>query len=94
LKIPLENKLAKSDYAQAKIQQSQAVTEIKLKEVTIINEVRDAVREVETNIQRLATARAILKFSQETLAAEKRNMMWACPRSVMCWTFRTGCKRP
>jgi outer membrane protein TolC len=72
LEIPLENKLAKSDYAQAKIQQSQAVTEIKLKEVTIINEVRDAVREVETNIQRLATARAILKFSQETLAAEKK----------------------
>jgi outer membrane protein TolC len=34
--------------------------------------VRDAVREVETIIQRLATARAILKFSQETLAAEKK----------------------
>jgi outer membrane protein TolC len=72
LEIPLENKLAKSDYAQAKLQQSQAVTEIKYKEVLIINEVRDAVREVETNIQRLATARAILKFSQETLAAEKK----------------------
>jgi outer membrane protein TolC len=72
LEIPLENKLAKSDYAQAKLQQSQAVTQIKYKEVLIINEVRDAVREVETNIQRLATARAILKSSQETLAAEKK----------------------
>jgi outer membrane protein TolC len=72
LEIPLENKLAKSDYAQAKLQQAQAVTEIKYKEVLIINEVRDAVREVETIIQRLATARAILKFSQETLAAEKK----------------------
>ena len=70
--IPLENKLAKSDYAQAKLQQAQAVTEIKLKEVTIINEVRDAVREIETNIQRLATARALLKSSQETLDAEKK----------------------
>ncbi len=72
LEIPLENKLAKSDYAQAKLQQSQAVTQIKYKEVLIINEVRDAVREVETNIQRLVTARAILKSSQETLAAEKK----------------------
>jgi outer membrane protein TolC len=72
LEIPLENKLAKSDYAQAKLQQAQAVTEIKLKEVTIINEVRDAVREIETNIQRLATARALLKSSQETLDAEKK----------------------
>jgi outer membrane protein TolC len=34
--------------------------------------VRDAVREVETNIQRLVTARATLKFSQETLAAETK----------------------
>lgn len=72
LEIPLENKLAKSDYAQAKLQQAQAVTETKLKEVTIINEVRDAVREIETNIQRLATARALLKSSQETLDAEKK----------------------
>ena len=72
LEIPLENNFAKSDYAKAKLQQSQAVTEIKYKEVLIINEVRDAVREVETLLQRLATARAILKFSQETLAAEKK----------------------
>jgi len=72
LEIPLENKLARSNYAQAKLQEAQAVTELKLKEVTIINEVRDAVREVETNLQRLVTARAILKFSQETLAAETK----------------------
>jgi outer membrane protein TolC len=72
LEIPLENKLAKSNYAEAKYQQAQAVTGIKYKEVAIINEVRDAVREVETNIQRLSTAKAILKFSQETLAAEKK----------------------
>jgi outer membrane protein TolC len=70
LEIPLENTLARSNYAQAKLQEAQAVTELKLKEVTIINEVRDAVREVETNLQRQVTARAILKFSQETLAAE------------------------
>jgi outer membrane protein TolC len=72
LEIPLENKLARSNYALAKLQEAQAVTELKLKEVTIINEVRDAVREVETNLQRQVTARAILKFSQETLAAETK----------------------
>jgi outer membrane protein TolC len=72
LEIPLENKLARSNYAQAKLQEAQAVTQLKLREVTIINEVRDAVREVETNLQRLVTARAILKFSQETLAAETK----------------------
>jgi outer membrane protein TolC len=72
LEIPLENKLARSNYAQAKLQEAQAVTQLKLREVTIINEVRDAVREVETNLQRIVTARAILKFSEETLAAEKK----------------------
>lgn len=72
LEIPLENKLARSNYAQAKLQEAQALTQLKLREVTIINEVRDAVREVETNLQRLVTARAILKFSQETLAAETK----------------------
>jgi outer membrane protein len=72
LEIPLENKLARSNYAQAKLQEAQAVTQLKLREVNIINEVRDAVREVETNLQRLVTARAILKFSQETLAAETK----------------------
>jgi len=72
LEIPLENKLARSNYAQAKLQEAQALTQLKLREVTIINEVRDSVREVETNLQRLVTARAILKFSQETLAAETK----------------------
>jgi outer membrane protein len=71
LEIPLENNFAKSNYAQAMFQQAQAVTEIKIKEVMIINDVRDAVREVETNIERIETATATLKFSQETLAAEK-----------------------
>jgi outer membrane protein TolC len=72
LEIPLENKLARSNYTQAKLQEAQALTQLKLREVTIINEVRDSVREVETNLQRQVTARAILKFSQETLAAETK----------------------
>ena len=72
LEIPLENTLARSNYAQAKLQEAQSVTDLKRTEVVIINEVRDAVREVETNLQRIVTARAILKFSQETLAAETK----------------------
>ena len=72
LEIPLENKLARSNYAQAKLQEAQSITDLKRTEVVIINEVRDAVREVETNLQRQVTARAILKFSQETLAAETK----------------------
>ena len=72
LEIPLENRMAKGQYAQAKIQAAQSVTDLKRTEITIINEVRDAVREVETDVQRLETARAILKTSEETLAAEKK----------------------
>jgi outer membrane protein len=72
LEIPLENNLARSNYAQAKLQEAQSITDLKRTEVVIINEVRDAVREVETNLQRQVTARAILKFSQETLAAETK----------------------
>ncbi|MCX5895595.1 MAG: TolC family protein [Proteobacteria bacterium] len=72
LEIPLENRMAKSQYAQAKLQTAQSVTDLKRIEITIINEVRDAVREVETDVQRLETARAILKTSEETLAAEKK----------------------
>jgi outer membrane protein TolC len=72
IEFPLENRLARSQYARAKIQATQAVTSLKNAENLIINDVRDAIRRLETSLKVIDAAVASLKFSQEKLKAEEK----------------------
>jgi outer membrane protein TolC len=72
IEFPLENRLARSQYARAKIQATQAVTSLKNAENLIIKDVRDAIRRLETSLKVIDAAVASLKFSQEKLKAEEK----------------------
>lgn len=72
IEFPLENRIARSQYSKAKLQAAQAVTSLKNAETQIINEVRDAVRKVETSEKLIDSATASLRLAQEKLKAEEK----------------------
>ena len=72
IEFPLENRLARSQHARAKVQASQAVTSLKNAENLIINDVRAAIRRIETSKKVIDTAIASLKLSKEKLKAEEK----------------------
>ena len=72
IEFPLENRLAKSQYNRAKIQKMQSITNIKNTENIIINEVRNAIRKLNTSRKVIDSAVASLKFSTEKLKAEEK----------------------
>ncbi len=72
IEFPLENRLAKSQHSRAKVQAAQSVISLKNKETGIINEVRDAVRQILTSQQVIDAAVASLKMSKEKLKAEEK----------------------
>jgi outer membrane protein TolC len=72
IEFPLGNKYAKSQHSRAKIQAAQAVTYLKDVENIVINEVREAVRQVDTNLESIEATKASFKFSKEKLKAEEK----------------------
>ncbi len=72
IEFPLENRLARSQHARAKIQAAQAVTSLKNAENHIINDVRDAIRRLETSWKVIEAANATVRLSQEKLKAEEK----------------------
>ena len=72
IEFPLGNKYAKSQYSRAKIQAAQAVTYLKDVENIVINEVREAVRQIDTDQQNIEAAKARLRLSKEKLKAEDK----------------------
>jgi outer membrane protein len=72
IEFPLGNKYAKSQYSRAKIQAAQAVTYLKDVENIVINEVREAVRQVDTDLESIEATKASFKFSKEKLKAEEK----------------------
>ena len=72
IEFPLGNRYAESQYSRAKIQAAQAVTYLKDVENSVVNEVREAVRQIDTNLERLEAANASLRLSREKLKAEEK----------------------
>jgi outer membrane protein TolC len=72
IEFPLGNRFAKSQYSRAKIEALKALTYLKDIENIIITEVREAVRQVETDQEKILAARATLKFTREKLKAEEK----------------------
>jgi len=72
LEFPLENRLAKSQHRRARVQAAQANVDLQSVENTIINEVRNAIRVIETSRRVIDSSYATVKFSKEKLKAEEK----------------------
>ena len=72
IEFPLGNRFAKSQYSRAKVEAARAATFLKDLENNVINEVREAVRQVETDLERIDAAKASLRLAEEKLKAEEK----------------------
>ena len=71
IEFPIGNRFAKSQYSKAKIEAARAATYLKDIENIVITEVKEAVRQVETDYEKIGAARKSLRSSQEKLDAEE-----------------------
>ncbi len=71
VEFPFGNRFARSQYSRAKIESARAATYLKDIENTIIAEVKEAVRQVETDFEKIGAARKSLRLSKEKLEAEE-----------------------
>ena len=72
LEFPLENRLARSQHTRARVQAMQAEIDLQSVENTIINEVRESIRLLETTRRVIDSSTATLTFTQEKLKAEEK----------------------
>lgn len=72
LEFPLENHFAKSQASKAKIEAAKSLTYLKNLENIIINEVKQAIRDVETTRELIRATQASLKSAQERYTAEQK----------------------
>jgi len=72
LEFPLENHSAKSQFSKAKIEAAKSLTSLKSLENTIINEVKQAIRDVGTFKELIRATQSSLKSAQEKLNAEQK----------------------
>src|SRR4030042_435019 len=72
IQLPFGNRLARSQYSRAKIESARAATFLKDVENNVINDVRGAVRQIDTDIKRIEAARASLRLADEKLKAEEK----------------------
>ena len=70
LSIPIGNRSARSQYNKAKIAERQANMNVKKKELDIVVEVRESVRQVMTNIERGNATRKARELAQKRLEVE------------------------
>ncbi len=72
LSYPLGNRSAKSKLAASRLRAHQSILDIKNLERSIIVEVREAVRQIETDKKRIKAAKIARKLAEEKLAAEEK----------------------
>jgi outer membrane protein len=74
LRYPLGNQAAKSRFTQARLEVERSKTILERTEQRILVEVREAVRNVETNIKRVSVTRGARELAQKKLDAEERKL--------------------
>lgn len=72
LEVPLGNREARSNYSKAKLEAMQSVFERSKVEQEIVVEVRKAVRQIKTNIERIKATRKAEELARERLEAEEK----------------------
>lgn len=74
LTLPLSNVLTRAEQARAKIELEKSMLELQDKEQQVLLEVRDAVREVETNAKRVEAYRIARELAEKRLEAEEKKL--------------------
>jgi len=86
---PLGNRSAKSRLSVSRLEVSQMLLDIKDKERNIILEVREAVRQISTDIKRVHAARISRKLAEEKLIAEEKKFEVGLSTSFQVLEFQT-----
>jgi outer membrane protein len=73
-KYPLGNQAAKSRFTRARLEVEQARALLERAEQRILVEVREATRDVETNIKRVSVTRGARELAQKKLEAEEKKL--------------------
>ena len=71
VEFPIGNRFARSQFSKAKIEAARAATYLKDVENIVITEVKEAVRQVNTDFEKIGAAQKSLRSSQEKLEAEE-----------------------
>jgi outer membrane protein TolC len=69
---PLGGSQQEADLARARLQYSQSVTDLKNRQLQVVTQVRDAARQVQTNVKRVETTRSSRQLAERRLEAEQR----------------------
>jgi outer membrane protein TolC len=73
-RYPLGNRAAKSQFTRARLEVEQAKAVLERTEQRILVEVREAVRNVETNVKRVSVTRGARELAQRKLEAEEKKL--------------------
>jgi len=74
LSLPLSNLLTRAEYAQAQVEIDQALSKLKNLEQQIFLEIRNAVRDIETNAKRFQAYRLARELAEKRLEAEEKKL--------------------
>ena len=88
-KYPLGNRAAKSRLTATKLAAAQLLMDIKDLEKTIVLEVREAARQINTDKKRVQAARIARKLAEETLSAEEKKFEVGLSTSFRVLEFQT-----
>ena len=88
-KYPLGNRAAKSRLAVSKLEIAQLLMDIKDLEKTIVIEVREAARQIDTDKKRVQAARVARKLAEEKLSAEEKKFEVGLSTSFNVLEFQT-----
>ncbi|MEE8127056.1 MAG: TolC family protein, partial [Nitrospinaceae bacterium] len=92
-KYPLGNRDAKSRLAVSKLETAQLLMDIKDLEKTIVVEVREAARQINTDKKRVQAARIARRLAKETLIAEEKKFEVGLSTSFEVLQFQTDLAR-
>ncbi len=88
LDVPLNSVFSKAQYAQAKVNLEQAMLRLKNQEQLIFLEIRNAVRAVETNYQRVQSYRVARELAEKKLQAEEEKLRVGLTTNFVVLTYQ------
>jgi outer membrane protein TolC len=72
VQYPVGRSFQDANYARAEVARRQSAIDLRELEIAVVQQVRDAVRQVENSYQRVLVTRAALRASEQQLDAEQR----------------------
>ncbi len=88
LDIPLNSLISRAAYTQAKLNMEQAVLRLKNQEQTIYLEIRNGVRNVETNYKRVQSYRVARELAEKKLVAEEEKLKVGLSTNFIVLTYQ------